>query len=278
MTGKNLCKPSFPTLEGAPVSEIPRKLSSLPHSWSSYLYQLWGLSLYCRLGLRSTLSQLLAKSTQASGPKLVEALHEIHCKLEELEIMRLEYEGFESLCRLEGSILAANHPSALDAIVLFHKIPRLTCLMRASLSRNPFLRGGARMMDCIPNDTGASFIRQAEQKLKSGANLLIFPEGTRTPRGKAINPFKNGFALIATRNQTPLYTVLIERKHPYLAKGVSALAPTPLPITIRLRAGKVFYPEPRERPREFATRLQRYFESMLRFSGDTIYVEEEAAL
>ena len=134
------------------------------------------------------------------------------------------------------------------------------------------------MVGCIPNDAGTSFIRQAEKKLQLGENLLIFPEGTRTTRGVVLNPFKNGFALIAIRNQSPIHTVLIEKEYPYLAKGESLLAPTQLPITLRLKAGKVFYPKPGERPRELAARLQAYFQSTLYISGEATYLNEEATL
>ncbi len=244
---------------------------------SSYLRQLIGVGLFYFLGLNSTLSQLFTRPSEASGQKFVNMLRELIRELERLGILHIEYGDFESLARHRGTIFAANHPSALDVIALLNKIPHLTCLMRASLMLNPVMRGAARMIDCIPNDIGASFIRQAEHKLRSGANLIIFPEGTRTAVGATVNPFKNGFALIAVRNQLPIHTILIERKCPYLSKGVSVFAPTKLPILIRLKAGKIFYPAPHERPRQLTLRIQKYFQSALRTSGDAIYVEEEEA-
>lgn len=241
---------------------------------SAYLRQLWGVYRCYSLGLNSTLNQFFKKSSQVSDETFVTKLRKVYFELEKHGIILTEYKGLESICRLEGAILAANHPSGLDIIALLNKIPRLTCFMRASLTRNPFMQGAAQMIGCIPNDAGASFIRQAERKLKSGENLLIFPEGTRTELGRTVNPFKKGFALIAVRNQFPIYTILIEREHRYLAKGGSVLAPTKLPITIRLKAGKIFYPEPNEKPRELSARLQRYFQSVLRLSGDAVYVAE----
>jgi 1-acyl-sn-glycerol-3-phosphate acyltransferase len=229
--------------------------------------------------LNSTLNQLFTRPSKISGQNFVNMLRELIRELERLGIVRMEYGDFESLSRHRGTVFTANHPSALDAIALLNKIPHLTCLMRASLMLNPVLRGAARMIGCIPNDIGTSFIRQAEHKLRTGENLLIFPEGTRTAVGATVNPFKNGFALIAVRNQFPIHTVLIERKCPYLSKGVSVFAPTKLPITIRLKAGKIFYPAPNELPRQLTLRVQKYFQSALRTSGsgDAIYVEEAAA-
>ncbi len=262
------------------IYRLLKKTDEVNHPWpssflcGSYLRQLWGVYRCYSLGLNSTLNQLFQRSSKASAEKFVTNLRKVYSELERLGVALMEYKGFESICRLEGAILAANHPSGMDIIALLNKIPRLTCIMRASFTRNPIMQGAARMIGCIPNDAGTSFIRQAERKLKSGENLLIFPEGTRTEPGRTVNPFKNGFALIAVRNQLPIHTILIEREHRYLAKGGSVLAPAKLPITTRLIAGKIFYPEPNEKPRGLSARLQRYFQSVLQLSGDAVYVAE----
>ena len=60
------------------------------------------------------------------------------------------------------------------------------------------------------------------EKLEGGENLLIFPEGTRTS-ALAINPFKNGFALIAKKTGASIQTVFIEREGRYLSKGFLSL-------------------------------------------------------
>lgn len=240
---------------------------------SSYPRQLLAIALAYSLGLKLTLSQLVMRSAITS--KFANLLRELLEEVEKRDILRIEYQGFEPLSRLRGVILAANHPGTLDAIALISKIPHLTCLMRASLMWHPVMRGVAQMEGFIPNDVGASFIRQATQKLESGKNLLIFPEGTRTSPGTALNSFKNGFALIAVRSRSPIHTILIERTCSYLSKNVSLFVPTKLPVIIRLKAGKVFLPGPNERPRQFTLRLQNYFQSVLKFSGDAIFAQEE---
>ncbi|PWU10826.1 MAG: hypothetical protein C5B47_01690 [Verrucomicrobia bacterium] len=249
---------------------------SNPVLCGSYLRQLWGIYKCYSLGFTSTLSQFFKPSSTNSGEKFIMNLRKVYAELEGLGILLLEYDRFETLSRLKGAIITANHPSGLDVLALLNKVPRLTCIMRASLKRNLVIQGPARMIGCIPNDAGAAFIRQAERKLKAGENLLIFPEGTRTTSGRTVNPFKKGFALIAVRNQFPIHTILIERKNHYLAKGGSVLAPTRLPIRLRLKAGKIFYPESDEKPRALSARLQRYFQSVLRISGNEVCVIESA--
>jgi 1-acyl-sn-glycerol-3-phosphate acyltransferase len=175
----------------------------------------------------------------------------------------------EKLSRIRGSILAPNHPSLLDAVFLLSVVPRTVCIMRANLINDIFLGGAARLAGYVPNDCGSALVRHGVEKITAGENLLIFPEGTRT-RGGALNPFKHGFALIATKTGAPIQTIFIEREGRYLSKGVSLFAFARPPFRFRIHLGECVKAAPGETAHELSARLERYFRDHLEDTGSDI--------
>ena len=141
-----------------------------------------------------------------------------------------------------GLIVAANHPSMLDALVVVARLPRGVCVMKAELLRNVFLGGGARLAQYIRNDVGRGMVRDAVASLREGNQLVLFPEGTRTV-ASPINAFKPGITLIAHLAQVPIQTVVIEMQSPYLTKGWPLLKAPPMPVRVRVRLGQRFAAE-----------------------------------
>jgi 1-acyl-sn-glycerol-3-phosphate acyltransferase len=130
--------------------------------------------------------------------------------------------------------------------------------MRADLLRNPFLCGGALAAGYVTNDSGPGFVRQGIEKVRSGENLLVFPEGTRTLT-RPLNRFKNGFALVAERTRVPVRTVVIEYDGTHLTKGVSLFTPATVPLRFTIRAGEIFQFEAGESVPEFSRRIEAWF-------------------
>jgi 1-acyl-sn-glycerol-3-phosphate acyltransferase len=155
-----------------------------------------------------------------------------------------------------GLIVAANHPSMLDALVVVARLPRGVCVMKAELLRNPFLGAGARLAQYIRNDVGRGMVRDAVATLREGNQLVLFPEGTRTVKAP-VNPFKPGITLIAHLAQVPIQTVVIETFSPYLTKGWPLLKAPPMPVRLRVRLGKRFAADPDHRAQ--LQRIERYF-------------------
>lgn len=186
-----------------------------------------------------------------------------------LGVFEIRSSGLEELGKLRGTLIAANHPSVLDAVLLLAVMPRTVCIMRADLARSPFVGGAARLAGYVTNDSGAALIRQGVECIQRGDNLLIFPEGTRTVGG-VLNRFKNGFALIAARAGVPVQTVFIGREARYLSKGVPFFSSTPLPLRYDLRLGACFQPEVGESAGELAARMETYFRGHLEETGTAI--------
>jgi 1-acyl-sn-glycerol-3-phosphate acyltransferase len=173
-----------------------------------------------------------------------------------LGLMRIDYTALDVLSRDAGLIIAANHPSMLDALLVIARVPRGICIMRASLMRNPFLGAGARLARYIRNDPPRGMIRSCVTNLKEGGQLVLFPEGTRTVQAP-INPFRPGITLIAQMAGVPIQTVFIEAGSPYLGKGWPIWRTPQFPVVFNVRLGQRFAPEADHQG--LLKRLEAYF-------------------
>jgi 1-acyl-sn-glycerol-3-phosphate acyltransferase len=175
-------------------------------------------------------------------------------------LLKMDAHVLDPLRDEAGLIVVANHPSMLDALMLVARLPRSACVMKASLAHNPFLGPGARLARYIRNDSALGMVRQAVSDLKSGGQLVLFPEGTRTER-RPVNDFRPGFTLIAKLANAPIQTVFIDTDSPYLGKGWPLWRLPPLPIEFSVRLGQRFLPA--DDPAAQLTQIQTYFAESL---------------
>lgn len=153
-------------------------------------------------------------------------------------------------------IIAPNHPSLLDAVMVISRLPNVACVLKSDLMNNLFLGAGARLARYIRNDPVRRMVQQAVQDFDSGSHLLLFPEGTRTT-SCPVNPLKGSIALIAHHAQVPVQTILIETDSAYLSKGWSLFRKPPMPIHYRVRLGRRF--DPPQHTQDFMAELEHYF-------------------
>lgn len=165
-------------------------------------------------------------------------------------------------------ILAPNHPSLLDAVLIMACVPNVTCVMKASLMGNPFLRSGARFAGFIRNDAPRNLIHQASEALRRGSHLLIFPEGTRTAAdADRVDPFKGGVALISSITGLPVQPVYITSNSPYLGKGWPLLRRPRFPLAFSVSLGRPLAIAPGETLRDFLHRAELQYRSDLKARG-----------
>ena len=157
-------------------------------------------------------------------------------------------------------IIAPNHPSLIDAVLVISRLPGLACIMKASIVDNPSLGAGARLARYIRNDALRSMIHLAVADLRSGHHLLLFPEGTRST-SRPIGALRGSVALIAKQARVPVQTVFIETDSPFLAKGWPLTRRPQLPITYRVRLGKRF--DPPQDAQAFIAELDAYYRDAL---------------
>ena len=161
----------------------------------------------------------------------------------------------------QGLVIVANHPSMVDALLIVARLRRGVCIMKGELMRNVFLGAGARLARYIPNDSPRTMLRHAIASLQEGAQLVMFPEGTRTGDGAVLNAFRPGVTVIAHKAGVPIQTVFIETDSPYLRKGWPIWRVPPFPMAFTLRLGARF--EPREGAALPLDELEAYFRNEL---------------
>jgi 1-acyl-sn-glycerol-3-phosphate acyltransferase len=136
-----------------------------------------------------------------------------------LGIFTYEVHGLEKL-RRNGLLILANHPSLIDVVFLMSFTRHADCVVKAALARNPFTRGPVLAAGFICNDTGPGMIEDSIASLRAGNNLIIFPEGTRTPINGDPAKLQRGAANVAVRGGVRVTPVLIQCQPVLLPKGV----------------------------------------------------------
>lgn len=178
------------------------------------------------------------------------ASHRCHFDLTALDALRGE----------TPLIIAPNHPSLLDAVMVISRLPNVACVMKASLMNNIFLGAGSRLARYIRSEPLRDMVHLAVEDFQNGSHLLLFPEGTRTTQNP-VNPLGGSIGLIAYKAQVPVQTVLIETDTRYLSKGWPLFRKCVMPITFRVRLGRRF--EPPINTKQFMAELQDYFDNEL---------------
>jgi len=173
---------------------------------------------------------------------------------------RFDIRGLDALRDQPPVIIAPNHPSLLDAVMVISRLPNVVCIMKSELANNLFLRAGARLARYIGNGSMLEMIRDSAEMLHQGNHLLLFPEGTRTVR-EPVNALTAAVGLIARRAGVPVQTVFIESDSRYLCKGWPLFKRPAMPITYRIRLGRRF--DPPQDVRAFTAELEQYFTAEL---------------
>ncbi len=173
---------------------------------------------------------------------------------------KLDLRAVDSLRGGPPLILAPNHPSLIDALLILARHPNLVCVMKSELMRNVFLGSGSRLARYVRNDSSRQMVKESVAHLRAGGVLLLFPEGTRTTRAP-INPLVGSVGLIAKYANVPVQTLVIETNSPFLSKGWPLFKRPNLPITYRIRLGERF--DPPADVADFTAQLDRYYRRAL---------------
>jgi len=171
------------------------------------------------------------------------------------------------------AILAANHVSHADTPPLLYALPGRTrerTVVAAAADywyRRPWLgRLVSLWLNTFPfSRTGGpqAVLNSSSQLLKSGWNLLVYPEGTRSPDGR-LQEFKPGVGHLATETRTPVIPMHVSGSHRIMPKG--RRFPLPAPATIRI--GRPLQPGRGETSRAFAGRVEAAVQKLAAGSED----------
>jgi 1-acyl-sn-glycerol-3-phosphate acyltransferase len=134
-----------------------------------------------------------------------------------VRILDVEVRAAERLREAGGRVVVANHPTLLDVVLLGALMPQLDCVVKRAAWSNPFMRGVVKAAGYVPNDLGEDLIDACARNLLRGRDLLLFPEGTRSPEG-GLRRFQRGAAHVALRARRPILPVFIDCDPPSLMR------------------------------------------------------------
>jgi 1-acyl-sn-glycerol-3-phosphate acyltransferase len=180
--------------------------------------------------------------------------------LQSLNILHLDLSEIDVLLNDRGTILACNHPSLLDALLITSRLSNVVCIMKEQVLKNLLFGHGAKMAGYIPNKSIRDIVNIAGQELSIGSQLLLFPEGTRT-RNATVNEFQGTVAVIAKRTGSDVQTILIESDSGFLGKGWPIYRVPEFPVHFRVRVGRRF--SPTSNVKNLIAEMQEYFEQEL---------------
>ena len=125
----------------------------------------------------------------------------------------------------EVFIFYANHTSWIDIAIVNLVVKRdLHFIAKSELKKKAFVGGAIKGMDMIFVDRGnradaIKSLNAAAEKIKSGNNIIAFPEGTRSRDGILQKPFKKGIFHMAIQAQVSLVPIAISGAYELVPTG-----------------------------------------------------------
>lgn len=152
--------------------------------------------------------------------------------------------GLENVPQDKPLVLAANHLSVLDPMLLGIAFPRrLRPLAKEELfTGNRVFSWLIRSLGAIPlnrdtgNNAGAA-LKKFSDLLASGQDMMIFPEGGRSLTGR-LQVLEGGAALVAAKHGVPILPAWLEGVYESMPMGAGRLKRHPLRVVF----GKPIYP------------------------------------
>jgi 1-acyl-sn-glycerol-3-phosphate acyltransferase len=149
----------------------------------------------------------------------------------------VKVKGRENLDKNQSYIFVANHQGIYDIFLIYGylNVP-IKWMMKQSLRKLPFVGRACEMAGFIFVDNSSPkavvrTIQDAEQKLKKGASIAIFPEGSRTSTGK-MGKFKKGAYQMAIDLKLPVVPVTINGSYQVMPRDVYSIHPHSIELLI----------------------------------------------
>jgi 1-acyl-sn-glycerol-3-phosphate acyltransferase len=155
-----------------------------------------------------------------------------------------------------GFILASNHVSYLDPVVLGVACPRrLNFMARDDLFCNPLSVWLLSRVGAFPvkkNSADPSAIKEAMRRLKHAEPLLLFPEGSRSFEGMSLEP-EPGIGFLGAKLNVPVIPVFIRGTDKALPRGARLIRPHRISVYF----GKQIFIERRMPYQDIARRIMQ---------------------
>lgn len=159
-------------------------------------------------------------------------------------LFRLEASGRNNIPGTGGFILASNHVSFLDPVLIgVASSRRLSYMTRHDLFSVPVFGWILRVVQAFPlrrDSNDISSVKEAIRRLRRAGGLLIFPEGRRSLDG-TIQKSKSGIGFLAARSRVPVIPVFISGTQRALGRNARFIRPAKVRIYF---AEPIYYDSP----------------------------------
>jgi 1-acyl-sn-glycerol-3-phosphate acyltransferase len=138
--------------------------------------------------------------------------------------VQVKVEGLENLDAHGPRIYLSNHQSAFDIFALLAHLPvHFKFILKQELMKIPFLGQAMRRARYIAIDRAdprkaLASMKEAAERVRKGASVLIFPEGTRSKDGR-LQTFKKGGFHLALMSGCDLVPIVILNSRDINPKG-----------------------------------------------------------
>lgn len=144
--------------------------------------------------------------------------------------------GLDKVDPYGNYILVSNHASMFDIPVMMNTFPHIRIMFKKELSYIPLwgwaLRWGFHIMvDRSKGTEAMKSLDRAAEDIRSGGQVLLFAEGTRTRSGKLL-PFKRGAFSLAAKSGVPIVPVTINGSYKILPKGSFDIRPSIINVVV----------------------------------------------
>lgn len=153
--------------------------------------------------------------------------------------VKVTVSGLKHIDAEHSYIFMVNHQSLFDIpVVLGHLPHQFRWLAKAELFRIPIFGYAMQRVGYISidrSDRKAAFksLQTAAERIRSGASVLIFPEGTRSPDGRIL-PLKKGGFVLAVDSATPIVPMIIHGTRSIMPKNNFRIQPGPVMLDIKM--------------------------------------------
>jgi 1-acyl-sn-glycerol-3-phosphate acyltransferase len=145
--------------------------------------------------------------------------------------------GRELLDRKQSYVFVANHQSAFDIFLVYGFLGfPIKWMLRRGVAKIPFIGAACRAAGFIVVDNSSPqavqrSIADARNRLRKGASMIVFPEGSRTRNGK-MNRFHKGAFLVALSQHLPVVPITVNGPYKILPKGKTSARPHRMEMVI----------------------------------------------
>ena len=134
-----------------------------------------------------------------------------------MRVFSFHVDGMEHRDPGRSQLILANHPTLIDVVLLLSVLPQVDCVIKEAVKKNPFMRASVTTANYISNREPSDLLASCVERLRSGASLLLFPEGTRSISGRPLQ-FKLGAAEVAVRAGADILPVVVDCRPRFLGK------------------------------------------------------------